>query len=129
MSSPTTERGKEAARERARRWYAENKERAKANAKAWKKANPDKLRRYRVTEHAKERLAAGAEFDPTIDYEALWTGWCGICDLPIVRDLPRGSSMSPTIDHIVPLSKGGNHTSDNLEWVHMGCNASKGARL
>ena len=31
----------------------------------------------------------------------------------------------PTLDHIIPLSKGGSHTWDNVQLAHMGCNAGK----
>ena len=40
----TEEERKERARERARKWYAENKERAKANVKKWKTNNKEKAR-------------------------------------------------------------------------------------
>jgi 5-methylcytosine-specific restriction endonuclease McrA len=33
--------------------------------------------------------------------------------------------LYPTIDHIVPLSKGGAHTWQNVRLAHMGCNAGK----
>lgn len=33
--------------------------------------------------------------------------------------------MYPTIDHIVPLSKGGRHTWENVQLAHMSCNAHK----
>lgn len=34
----------------------------------------------------------------------------------------------PSIDHIMPLSKGGTHTWDNVKLAHMGCNALKNDR-
>lgn len=33
--------------------------------------------------------------------------------------------MYPTIDHIVPLSKGGRHTWENVQLAHMKCNTHK----
>lgn len=35
----------------------------------------------------------------------------------------------PSIDHIVPLSKGGKHSWENVRLAHMRCNASKGVKL
>ena len=31
----------------------------------------------------------------------------------------------PSCDHVIPLSKGGTHTWDNVRLAHMGCNAGK----
>ncbi len=42
--------------------------------------------------------------------------------------LERGPAMA-SVDHIVPLSKGGEHTVDNLQLAHFRCNLSKGNRL
>ena len=33
--------------------------------------------------------------------------------------------MSPTIDHIIPMSKGGGHTWDNVQIAHAICNSRK----
>lgn len=33
----------------------------------------------------------------------------------------------PTIDHIIPLSKGGLHSWNNIQLAHLSCNSSKGA--
>lgn len=35
----------------------------------------------------------------------------------------------PSIDHIIPLSKGGSHSWDNVQLAHHGCNTAKGASL
>ena len=33
-----------------------------------------------------------------------------------------------TLDHVIPLARGGNHTEDNLKVAHRSCNSRKGAR-
>ena len=33
--------------------------------------------------------------------------------------------LSPTLDHKIPLSRGGSHSEDNLQCAHWGCNAAK----
>lgn len=35
----------------------------------------------------------------------------------------------PSIDHIIPLSKGGEHSWDNIQLAHFSCNSKKGANL
>jgi 5-methylcytosine-specific restriction endonuclease McrA len=36
--------------------------------------------------------------------------------------------MRPSHDHVVPLTKGGSNTPDNVRLAHRGCNSSKGNR-
>lgn len=52
---------------------------------------------------------------------------CKICGQPIDFGLPPGDPMSGTIDHIIPLSKGGWHGPDNVQSAHLRCNSKKGA--
>ena len=60
-------------------------------------------------------------------------GW--ICRIPgcsrglIRRDLPWPDPLSPSIDHIVPLSLGGTDVAVNKRASHLICNISRGARL
>ena len=35
----------------------------------------------------------------------------------------------PTIDHVVPLSKGGTHSWNNVKLAHFSCNSAKGDKL
>lgn len=53
---------------------------------------------------------------------------CQICGLMVNdKDIENGhiKRMYPTVDHIIPLSKGGSHTWDNVRLAHMSCNAGK----
>jgi 5-methylcytosine-specific restriction endonuclease McrA len=56
-----------------------------------------------------------------------WT--CGICDEPVDRAKKAPHPRSPSIDHVIPLSRGGQHTYANVQTAHLGCNVRKGARL
>lgn len=57
-------------------------------------------------------------------------GWhCGICDEPVDRELRYPDPMSASLDHIVPLSKGGGHTRENVRCSHLGCNVRRGNRI
>lgn len=57
-------------------------------------------------------------------------GWtCGLCGEPVDAALMRTSTaerMRPTIDHIVPVSRGGPDIRANVQLAHLSCNASKG---
>jgi 5-methylcytosine-specific restriction endonuclease McrA len=57
-------------------------------------------------------------------------GWvCGICKGFIDSALKSPHPDSASIDHIVPLSRGGTHTMDNVRAAHRGCNSRKKDRI
>lgn len=51
---------------------------------------------------------------------------CGICGRPVDFEKRYPDPLSPCIDHIIPISKGG-HPSDiaNLQLAHWACNRQK----
>ena len=55
---------------------------------------------------------------------------CGICGRPVDKSLKYPHPMSPCIDHIIPIAKGG-HPSDinNLQLAHWTCNRQKSDKL
>lgn len=55
---------------------------------------------------------------------------CGICGQPVDKSIKAPDPMSPTIDHIIPIDKGG-HPSDinNLQLAHWTCNRQKSNKL
>lgn len=55
---------------------------------------------------------------------------CGICGKPVDFSFKFPHPLSPCIDHIIPVSKGG-HPSDisNLQLAHMTCNRQKSDKL
>lgn len=55
---------------------------------------------------------------------------CGICGRPVDKSLKYPHPLSPCIDHIVPVAKGG-HPSDisNLQLAHWTCNRQKSDKL
>jgi 5-methylcytosine-specific restriction endonuclease McrA len=57
-------------------------------------------------------------------------GWeCKICFEEAPRQYLGGMhDRAPTLDHIIPLSNGGQHTYQNTQCAHRKCNVLKGAR-
>jgi 5-methylcytosine-specific restriction endonuclease McrA len=55
-------------------------------------------------------------------------GNCGICQQPIDTTLAYPDPNSFSVDHIVPLSKGGSERNENLQAAHLFCNIAKGNR-
>jgi len=55
---------------------------------------------------------------------------CGICGLPVDKDLPAGHPMAPEVDEIIPVSKGGSpYDHDNLRLCHRLCNERRGNKM
>lgn len=99
----------------------------------WQKENGDKRsvyshryymknrERYAGHRHNRRVLdAAAGEFD--------WVGWKELCDTLGNKCLACGKK-EVTVDHIVPVSKGGSNKLSNLQPLCFSCNASKGAKV
>lgn len=52
---------------------------------------------------------------------------CQICGEPVDKYLRWPHPLSASLDHIVPLSKGGQHVESNVQLAHYRCNTLKGA--
>lgn len=110
------ERYPERGLEQRRRWMAANPEREATNAR-----NLNSVRRAR-----KRNASVGP-----VDLDALWLtqgGDCTLCAAPIDHELKYPDPLSKSVDHIVPLSRGGTHEQSNLAWAHLVCNMRKGAK-
>lgn len=55
-------------------------------------------------------------------------GKCQICGDPVDLDLQTPKRLKATLDHIVPVSRGGGDERANLQLAHFGCNSRKGNR-
>ena len=114
-----------------RRHYACHPEVHKARARRWQKAHPDRWRQIqRSKEHRRraraqrtatctDRVAYGA-FDRAVRAAArIRCYWCGRTVRPEDR----------TLDHIIPISRGGADDVLNLCCACRDCNSSKAAKL
>ena len=96
---------------------------------AWyAKRNPDKV----AAQRAKRRMRKAAAFIENVNPFDIferdhWT--CKLCGRKINKELKYPHPMSVSLDHIMPLAKGGTHEWDNLQASHLRCNMSKGARV
>ena len=54
---------------------------------------------------------------------------CWICELRIDPDLPGTNRMGGTVDHVIPISKGGTDDLDNLKPAHWICNVKRGNKV
>jgi 5-methylcytosine-specific restriction endonuclease McrA len=53
---------------------------------------------------------------------------CNICTKPVNMSKSGLDPLGPTIDHLLPVSKGGTNDSFNLALAHRRCNTSRGNR-
>lgn len=82
------------------------------------------------TQARRARLAAVTvePFLPSAVYERDdWT--CGLCGEPIDQSAKKPHPKSPSIDHVIPIILGGEHSLRNVQAAHLGCNVRKGGRL
>lgn len=87
------------------------------------KRTPAPKRRDRSSGHRGAYEAARKKILATQDI-------CGICGKPVDKSIPYPLPLSPTVDHIIPVSKGG-HPSDisNLQLAHRCCNRQKSDKI
>lgn len=88
---------------------------------------PSRLAKYKTRKATlRGATASGAGFtvDDLIDRDGRACGICGQ-DIP---DVAYPSMESASIDHIVPISRGGKHTLKNVRATHLRCNIARGNR-
>lgn len=117
---------REYALEMQRKWHFENRDLAREIRRRWRENNPikwrDAMMRSRHKRRARE-FAAGV-YHETVNYIELYArhdGLCALCGNPVEYG-------KVSWDHIVPLSRDGWHTEDNLQPTHLVCNCIKGDR-
>lgn len=91
----------------------------------------DRAMTYRDHCRRRRALKRGALSEPyTTEEIAERDGFiCGLCSEPVVMSTPYPDPWSPSIDHIRPLSRGGDDTKANVQLAHRFCNTSKGNRM
>lgn len=116
----TKERDKEKRLINDRNYYNRNKNKVIQKVLNWQKRNPDKKR---ATDHNyRSRLYAnGGKIKSDIVSEVLQSnnGFCQYCN----------KNKANSVDHIIPLSKGGTNNRDNLAPACSSCNSSKKDKL
>lgn len=53
---------------------------------------------------------------------------CSLCGKRVLKSKKAPHPSSPSLDHVIPLSKGGAHDPANVALAHLGCNVTKNNR-
>ena len=129
----------DAERARCRAWNQRNRAHIAERAKAWAIRNPgrkrDILKEWRADNASRAKVLnaranalrrareASVEREPvdrlTVFERDQWI--CHICRVPVLLG-------EASLDHVVPISKGGGHTYGNCRTAHLKCNLKKGAK-
>lgn len=86
-------------------------------------------RRARMRKKSAERARRASVPRERYDRNDIFTRdrWrCGICGQPVDRNATCPEPLAPTIDHIIPVSRGGPDTPANVRCAHLSCNVRKG---
>ncbi|MER7053478.1 HNH endonuclease signature motif containing protein [Streptomyces sp. NPDC000351] len=94
----------------------------------WRKQYPEWAAAYDARRRALVVQARTGEVFAPLDVHTR-DGWiCQLCHEPIDQGMAWPNPMSPSVDHVIPLSRGGAHALSNVQSAHLGCNSSKGDR-
>lgn len=116
-----------------KKWYLKNAEQEKIRVAEWRRNNRDRnleykrkylqdhLEQHRLRESKRRALKFNAATGNVNLEELKKQKNCGICSKPL-NDVYQ-------IDHIIPLTRGGSHSQDNLQLAHPFCNNSKNNKL
>lgn len=86
-------------------------------------SDPDRNRR----KNQKRKAHKAGEY--TLGEVALRDGHrCHLCRKRVDMTLTGNDRMGPTIDHLIPVSAGGDDVLSNVRLAHRSCNCSRGAR-
>ena len=129
LQRKTYELNREAINARGREWRAKNRDRVNRLARERRKKNPEAFReayeRWRQKNYEAEKIRVATRRalckdtpELRIFIGQLLSEPCAYC----------GALDNITIDHVMPLSRGGKHEPANLVAACYSCNSSKGAR-
>ena len=115
-----------------KKYYRQNMQTFKAKAKKYKKDNPDKVKVWKHKEYtdnksrwadynANRRAAIADQFVEDVRRDVVYDrdrGVCHICNKPVSREKFH-------VDHVIPISKSGEHSYANCKTAHAKCNLVK----
>jgi hypothetical protein len=115
-------------------YYTENKNAILRKSRAYQEANKDRITEYKNewsrkngSGHRARAKRFGVKYTP-INKTAIFERdkWiCGLCGEPVDKIIPWPDLECATLDHIIPMSLGGDHVESNVQLAHFFCNLLK----
>lgn len=121
-------------RERQRAYRASRVDEATARYRQWRAENPDKAKAQSDRAwHRRRALLRGVASEQGISVDSLRArdgDSCSYCSRALIfSNGSRWDNARASIEHVVPLSRGGANLWSNVVLACLGCNKSKGGRL
>lgn len=107
--------------QRKAQYRALNRDELRKKRQEYDILNPDKRRERVMRRNARKKQTSIG----VVSYKQIWERDRGICYLCGLVVVPGNCHF----DHVMPLSKGGAHTEDNIAVTHSWCNQKKAARV
>lgn len=107
--------------EHKRKYYILHRERELLRCKKWAKLNPEKATQKSMKRYAIKKSVTIEK----VDYSEILKRdgcICHICGKPVDKN-------DIHFDHVIPLSKGGNHSMNNIKVSHSHCNLVKSNKI
>jgi 5-methylcytosine-specific restriction endonuclease McrA len=105
---------------KAREWIKKNPEKNREYKRKWKRNNPEANIVYKHKRRAKKAKAGGGF---TIKE------WKQLCEKYDNKCLACGKHKKLTVDHVIPIAKGGHSNISNIQPLCRVCNSKKNARI
>jgi 5-methylcytosine-specific restriction endonuclease McrA len=113
---------KEKALAQRRQYYLAHTDEVQKRARKWRLRHPDKVRAFGQRRRARKKAAEG--FFTDMEWAALKASYdytCLCCG-------KREPEIKLTVDHIIPLEKGGSNYINNIQPLCQRCNRAKGTK-
>ena len=106
-------------RDYERTWRVAHPDKWAAQMESWRARNAERIRSYQKTSKARRRSGTQGHFTAA--------EWRDLCAQHGNRCLRCGAEGSLSVDHVVPISRGGTNTIDNIQPLCLPCNLHKHA--
>jgi len=110
---------RELCRDRSREWRRRFPEESKNVTKRYLRTHPDKKTQFSETRRARQRSAKGSI--TATEWQELKQSYRHSC----LRCGQQEPVIALTMDHVIPLARGGSHTIDNIQPLCARCNSTK----